>query len=158
MLRGRRFASRSRERAHDEGGFTLVESLMAMVILGIGVVGILSALATLLNTTSRHRQFANVANVLDSATAAIVDESRNPFVACATTSQYNPVNGVTLPSGWVASNVTVVAVRNWNGTSFIATCPTVAPPTWFQMQQVDVRATSPDGRGTRTVTVVKRSA
>lgn len=146
-------------RRSGEEGFTLVESLVAMVVLGIGVVGIMGALATLLNTTSRHRQMANVANVLDSATAAVVDQSRNAFLDCAVTATYAPTNGVTLPTGWVAGNVTITAIRYWNGADYVAVCPTGAfkPPTWALMQQVDVTATSPDGRATRKITVVKRA-
>jgi len=65
----------------------------------------------------------------------------------------DPKSGVTLPSGWSSSNVTVTSVKGWTGSGF-GTCP----GTDQGLELVTIQATSPDSMATETVDVVKRVA
>lgn len=55
----------------SEAGFTLIEILVAMVILGLAVVAILGGLGTLTDTTGENRVQANVGAVVRSAAEAV---------------------------------------------------------------------------------------
>jgi prepilin-type N-terminal cleavage/methylation domain-containing protein len=135
----------------QERGDTLVEVMMAIAIAGIAVTGLLSGLATAINLSGTHRGQANAGVVLVSAADSVKSQT---YVACpsVTTSSYNPTSGVTLPTGWSASNVTITAVKSWSGSSFQASCPA----TDQKLQLITVRAATPDGRSSEQVDVIKR--
>ena len=137
--------------AHDERGDTLVEVLMTIVILAVAFVGILSGLATAIRLSGIHRGQANADVVLTSAAESVKNQTYIPCPAVILTS-YSPTSGVTLPTGWAASNVTVTSVQKWNGTSFQASCPS----TDQGLELVTITATTPDGKSSETVDVIKR--
>lgn len=113
------------ERLKDERGETLAELLMTIVIMGIAFVSILGGLGTAIALSGVHRGQANADVTLVSAADAVKSNTLNPYVACpsVTTSSYNPTSGVTLPSGWSASNITITSVQKLDGSTFHATCP-----------------------------------
>ena len=140
-------------RARGEQGDTLVEVLITIAILGIAFVGILAGLGTAIRLSGIHRGQANADVVVVSAADSVKAQS---YVACpsVTTSSYTPTSGVTLPTGWSASNVTIVSVQKWNGTTFQASCPA----TDQGLQRITVKATSPDNGGSsEQVDVIKRN-
>lgn len=143
--------ARRGRRCRGAGGDTLVEVLMTVVIAGIAVVSLLYGLATAINLSGVDRGNADVRTLLTSSAESVKSQA---YVTCATTSSYNPSSGVTIPSGWSASNITVTTVSYWNGTAFVSTCP----GTDQKLQRVQVRVVSPDGRAFGTIDVVKRSA
>jgi type II secretory pathway pseudopilin PulG len=132
-----------------ERGDTLVEVLITITIVGIAFTGILAGLATAINLSGRHRGQANADVVLVSAAESVKNQA---YTQCASTSSYNPASGVTLPSGWSASNLSITSVRKWNGTSFQTSCPT----TDQGLQLITISATTPDNKSTESVEVVKR--
>jgi type II secretory pathway pseudopilin PulG len=138
-------------RARSERGDTLVEVLMTMAIMAIAFVGILSGLATAIRLGGIHRGQANADVVLTSAAESVKNQTYVPCPAVLLTS-YNPTLGVTLPSGWSSSNVTVTAVQKWNGTTFQASCPA----TDQGLELITVTATTPDGKSTESIDVIKR--
>ena len=71
----------------DEDGFTLVEQLVTIVILGIGVVAVLGAVLTLISTSARHRDLSNATAALANSAARVVSTD-STWVACATPSSY----------------------------------------------------------------------
>ncbi|HEU5302304.1 MAG TPA: hypothetical protein VFW06_08735 [Acidimicrobiia bacterium] len=142
---------RGRSRARGERGDSLVEVLMTVVIAGIAVVSLLYGLATTINLSGVDRSNANVRTLLTSSSESVKSQT---YVNCATTSSYSPSSGVTVPSGWSTSNITVALVRYWDGTAFVSTCP----GTDQKLQLVRVRVVSPDGRADGTIDVVKRSS
>ena len=139
------------QRFQGESGDTLVEVLMAVVIMGIAFVGLLAGLGTAIRLSATHRGQSSADVVLVSAAESVKSQT---YVPCPglTTSSYNPTLGVTLPSGWSASNVTITSVKGWNGSAF-----GTFPATDLDLQLITIRATSPDNQASvETVDVVKR--
>jgi len=136
-----------------EAGTSLVEVLMTVAILGIAIVSIVAAMGTSIVGTDHHRKQAQAHTVLLSAVDAVKSQSTNPYQSCATVSSYTPSSGVTLPSGWSTSVISVTSVTYWNGSTFAATCPAADA----KLQLVDVAVSTPDGRATESVAIVKRN-
>jgi len=143
---------RLRKRCRRERGETLVEVLITITIVGIAFTGILAGLATAINLSGRHRGQANADVVLVSAAESVKNQA---YVPCpsVSTSSYTPTQGVTLPSGWSASDVQVTSVRKWGGAAYLSTCP----GTDLGLQLVTITATTPDGKSTESVEIVKRT-
>lgn len=142
----------SRVRRGDESGFSLVEVLISVVIMGICFAGLLGGMGMSILGSSIHRSQADGHALLVSAAEAVKDQTRNPY-ACPPTFTF--ASGVTAPSGWSISDVAVTKVEHgyWDGggTFVVATdCTTV------DLQRITLRVTSPDGRALETLTVIKR--
>lgn len=84
----------------DEG-FSLIEVLIAVVLLGIGVTAVLSGLQGAIIGSRVNRDLATANTVLISAAEAVKDEARNHYMACPTT--YDPTIGIAPPTGWTVS-------------------------------------------------------
>jgi prepilin-type N-terminal cleavage/methylation domain-containing protein len=154
----------------DEDGFSLVEVLISIVIIGICFAGLLAGMGTAVMASGIHRDQTDGHALLVSAAEAVEDQSRNPF-SC-TTSTYKPLVGVSLPAGWAAPDVHIATSADsppapiqhgyWNGTGFTvtATCtePDASDPSKFStnLQRITVIATSPSGRTTERLTIIKR--
>lgn len=141
-------------RPHDDVGTSLVEVLVAVVILGIAVPGLLTGLATAAITSGVHRSQTDAHVVIVSAAEALRDDARNPF-SCAPTS-YDLLDGVQLPAGWspadVQLDVGAAQAGSWvDGAFQVAVCSATT-----DLQRLTLRATSPDGRAVEQLTVFKR--
>lgn len=135
----------------DEGT-SLVEVLIAVVILGIAVPGLLSGLAAAALSSGIHRGEADAHVAIVSAAESVRDDARNPF-SC-TPASYDRTAGVFLPAGWSASNLVLASAESgyWGDGAFrTATCGPVT-----DLQRLTLRATSPDGRAVELLTVFKR--
>jgi hypothetical protein len=126
---------------------------MAVAIMGIAVVSIVGAMGTSIIGTDHHRKQAQAHTVLLSAADTIKSQSANPYQACAGAGTYAASSGVTLPSGWPASVISVQGVTYWNGSTFAVACP----PSDLKLQLIQLQVKSPDGRATESVSVVKRN-
>lgn len=129
-------------RAGNQAGFTLVETLIGVSILGIGVVGVVGGMATSVKTadigaSSAEANLAVRAYAEALATLAYVDCSP-PYAT-----------GYTAPTGYTASNT--VAYWDIATTKFIGTCGTDSG-----LQRVTLTVASDDGRATETLLVAKR--
>jgi prepilin-type N-terminal cleavage/methylation domain-containing protein len=142
----------------DESGFTLVECLLAVAILGIAFAVLLGGMSTSIVTSDMHRKQAAAGALLIQAVESIKDENRNPFrnADCASTATYNPYTGVRLPPGWSPrpgyTTIKVESVKYWDGSSFGDNCVT-----GFGLQLVNVAVSSPEARSVERVGVVKRN-
>ena len=123
---------------------------MTITILGIAFAGILAGLGTAINLSATHRGQADADVVLVSAADSVKSQT---YVPCpgVTTSSYDPSQGVSLPAGWSASNLTITSVKGWNGSAFGA-----CPGSDGGLQLVTIVATTPDGRSSEQIDVVKR--
>jgi len=106
--------------SRSESGESLIETIIAIAVLGIAVTAILGSIATGIVTSvvNRDQTDANAlllrsAEVLKSPAA--VASNGNPYVSCAQTADYNPTRGLTVPSGWT---VTLTTIQYWNGSAW----------------------------------------
>lgn len=116
---------RIRKLRADQGD-TLIEILVTIVIVGIAVVAVVGGVATLIFTTSLHRQQSSEQTLLRSYADAV--EANQTWTACSATSTgtYNPgvaagSIGWTVPSTYAGYTAQATAVRYWNGTAFTTT-------------------------------------
>jgi prepilin-type N-terminal cleavage/methylation domain-containing protein len=145
-----------------EGGFTITEVLVALVILGVAVVSIVGAMGTSIVLSDRHRQ-----SVTADALVRTYAERLNKvnYVACAPATQSQYQAGPTgmnlpIPTGFTVS---LVSIQYWNGDGNATT-----PPTFTStratcqangdkgLQQITIQAKSNNNRGSQQLTVLKR--
>lgn len=136
----------SRRVMADERGESLLELLIAVMIIGIAVVAIIGGLVTsvLLSDVHRKQATADVA-VRDYAESLVNSIANGGYTPCATTYPATTMDGD-------AVSVVASSMRYWNGTGFQTACP--SPDSG--LQEVTLQATSGDGRATETLTVVLR--
>ena len=137
-------------RLRGDAGMSLIEVMVATVILGIGVVGLLSALAFLFTATVRHRDTAAANTELTQAMEIIADPMETPYQACATAAAAYQASA----RSHVGDDVTVEAVQVWTAGGWAACGAAEALP----LQQVTIRAASAGGADEVSMSVVKRDA
>jgi len=96
-------------------GETLIELLVAIVILGIAVVAILGGIVVIVESSTLHRKQAQAQNGLR---AWAEQTSAATYNDCATAGSFS-LPSPSLPSGFTPQ---VTAVEYWNGTSFSSSC------------------------------------
>lgn len=145
-------------RLHAEGpdhGATLIEILVAIVILSSVGVGVLTSLAAAATGASVQRDIATAQSTLATAGDALIGTS-DDYLGCdvATESEiaeaYDALLTAAVPDGPV---VEVSSVRYWNGSGFGAVC---RMSVGHRLQQIEL-VTTVDG-DTSTLTIVKRPA
>ena len=152
--------------SRDERGESLVEILIAMMILGIAAAALLGGLATGFFSSGIHREQTDSGALLASAGESLLDDTLNPYYPCATLAniahEYNPTNGVSIPTGWSTSDVAITAISWWTaaqntGQQFATSgsCPDTASGGVLQMQKITVTITSPDGKVSQSRTFLK---
>ena len=96
----------------DEGGFSLIEVLVAMAIMGLIGIAILTGIQTATAAAVSNR-FSALAELTARNFASAVDDAT--YTECGAASAYSPAAlDFTAPPGVV---VTVLAVGHWNGSS-----------------------------------------
>ncbi len=106
-------------------GDTLVEVLLAVVILSIASVALIIAFGTSIKASAEHRNLANFDTAFassDSTVTSLVQGSASSyFGTCAPVSAYPSSSALSqgLATNYVAD---ITAVEYWNGTQFSATC------------------------------------
>lgn len=130
----------------EERGETLVEVLLAVVIIGVGVTGLLGGLGTGVLMSGVQQQHAvtetDVRHVAEAVRAA-------PFVPCLS----GPADDYLAAAPPVDSTVLPMSVLSWDGDSFETVCPTTDI-----LQLVTVSVESPDPKvGVVSLEVAKRA-
>lgn len=138
------------DRFTDERGETLLEILVAVVLLGVAVVAVLGALLTAAKVSDLHRKQATAgAAARDYAETVARRVAAGGYVPCAAPSAYLPsAVGFGAPGGYSASTT---SVRYWTGSGWGATC---SSDQGLQLATVQVR--SADGRAVERSAVVLR--
>jgi prepilin-type N-terminal cleavage/methylation domain-containing protein len=151
-------------RARDvdaENGFSLVEVLVTIVIVGVTFSALLGGLITTIIVSSLHRHQATADSVARSAAEWIKDgtANANPFQPCATNGSYS-FSGLSVPTGY---SVAITGVENWDWSgppvtaSFVPTFSPSAPGcTNHGLQRITIVVTSSDAQVHETVQVLKR--
>ena len=142
----------------SEDGDSLVEVLIALVVLGITVVAMLFAFWAALSGSAEHRTLTNISTAQKSVTQQIAAqlENANPplYLSCAPVSAYqsggsNPVSFTSLPNGYSAQ---ISGVSYWNAafsfTTNQAQCVANTP------QLISATVTYPNGANSVVTTVV----
>ncbi len=171
--------------AGGEAGFTLVEILISVVILGLAFTAVLGGMATSIQTSDQHRQQAQVQAVLASA-VELVKSPETPRLPCGENNDativasYQTAARSVAPAAdavgidpqrpaWPGSTINVVSVTYSDGNGgFGTTCyddATHAVPVvggtanetrrLLTLQQVTIRVTHPGGRASQSLTFLK---
>ena len=133
-------------------GSTLIELVLAIVLTGLVVVGLLAGIRTSVTASSVAYEGAQLETVLINAADRV---ARAPQLC----DYEDYVDAAALAQGWsvgAINSATELLVSNTGSPSADwgpQTCPDDIQP--FDVQRVTVTATTPDGKITRTMTVVK---
>ena len=145
----------SSARRQTERGETLIETLIAVVLLAILSTGIVASLGTNIRVSSFDAGLAGSEATLRSYAQAWQNA---PYLPCTTSANpygTSPPPGFTVPTGYTATLVSPVKV--WDSTTGVTnnmafkTCPA----TDTGLQALQLRMHPPTG-GTQTLTVMKR--
>ena len=147
-------------RSRGETGDTLVEVLLALVIVGVAGVAILGGLGSGIFSSALHREQTVAGTILESSGEALENDAANPYVNCATTSSYAPEGGFTTeaPPGWTVS---ITSVTWWYGNTlgFVPTtygsCPDTSTDNILHLQQITLQVASPSGRTVQSRSFLK---
>jgi len=138
----------------SEGGESLLELIVAVAILGLGVVALLGGLTTAVFGSALNRSQADVSAVL---TAASEQVKAATYMTCAVQATY--LGSFTYP-GWTGP-APVFGIDDWNGAFFVprvagaSTCAQLEN-LGYRQQRVTLTVSSPNTRVSQTLTVVKR--
>jgi prepilin-type N-terminal cleavage/methylation domain-containing protein len=149
---------------NHESGFSLIEVLISIVIMGITMTALLGAFATQIKGAGLHRDESNAGAVLTSAAEKIQAAA---YLACEATplnSYRTAARTVLLPNDWTTKGLTttatvdVTAVKSWSGSAFVSTCSPDPTDTsdLLQLELVTVVVKGPGTGTAETLDIVKR--
>ena len=136
---------KSAPRRRDEAGDTLVEVLLAIIVLGMASVALLIAFGTTISASAEHRNLVTYNTVLATATQETISaiESQQSYFSAAcpsTISSYPGYGGISLPAPYATGQFSPAGshsvqyatasapisntnpIEYWNGTSYGLTC------------------------------------
>jgi len=145
--------ARLRSAARPDDGATLVETLVALVILGIAGVAILAGLQLSVTASDIHRKQTTDGGYVRGYAEAIEKylATNTNYVKCAGANAYSPaVVGYSVPSGHSAQQAAAVPLAG-NGITQL-TCPGGDQG----IQRLQLAVANTDGRATETLTIVVR--
>ncbi|MGD9798161.1 MAG: prepilin-type N-terminal cleavage/methylation domain-containing protein [Acidimicrobiia bacterium] len=97
-------------RAGDEDGFSLIELLIAVVVLGTGVVAVLAAMTTSITSSDVHRSLAGG----EAVTRDYADAVKAKALAATTFTLCPPATALTPDFDEPGYTVTITAVEYWD--------------------------------------------
>ncbi|MFD4739292.1 prepilin-type N-terminal cleavage/methylation domain-containing protein [Streptomyces virginiae] len=137
--------ARRPRRPRGEEGETLVEVLVAVVLIGVAFVAVLGGFGTAIISSVTQQKVTGADSVVRSAAEKIISA---PYVSCA--------DGYATPTPPAGYTVTV-EVEYWDGVgAFGRPCPTA--DTGVQKITLTVHSTGPHPVGDATLEVVKRES
>ena len=140
-----------RSRGQGDEGFTLIEMLIVVMLLGVGFVAVLGGMATSMLSSTLHRDQAQAETEVRRYAEVIKEEPTKACPADYSTVAFTPT--AKGPDGNPYTKTPPLSVRfvDNNGT-VLGSCTATA------LQIVKVNITSADGKATETVEVLKRPA
>ena len=154
-------SSRAASRCSRDAGFSLVEVVIAIVLIGVTGTAGLVTLRTAVSASATNRDHANAHAWLQTATDVLYGvESQDcgtPTASLESTVRayyQSVVRATTNPDGWPAANIEVVTpVKFWDGQStYQSTC---YDDLGINLQLITLRVRNPDGKIVETVEIVK---
>jgi prepilin-type N-terminal cleavage/methylation domain-containing protein len=146
---------------HAEEGFSLVELLVTIVIVGVTFSALLGGLITTITVSSLHRKQATADSIARSAAEWVKDSVANPYANCGGIGGYS-LSGLQKPSGY---SVAITSVDYWDGAMPVAGTPysldshigSSCPGGGDKgVQRITIAVTSSDAQVHETVQVLKR--
>lgn len=142
-----------------DGGYSLVEIVITITLLGVVVAGILTATATAIRVSSLDRAAAQVETAIVNASDRV---NRAPkrcdytiYAQAAVQTQGWDPGSVDLTHEYYVPGATPAVPGTWQtGTAAAPACPNAAPEDLL-VQRVTLSIASPDGQIRRTIQVVK---
>jgi len=148
-------------RGTGDAGTSLIEVMVAVILVGITFVALLAGLSTVALGSDIHRQQADAEVVLTSA-AERLKAPEVPHQPCA--NENNAVylaaaRSAAVPPGWDPTSTIRIApggVRYWDGANFGATChDTATLGHLLTLQEITLEVRSPDDRAVEKITIVR---
>lgn len=146
---------------HAEDGFSLVELMVTIVIVGVTFAALLGGLMTTITVSSLHRKQATADSVARSAAEWVKDSVANPYSNCAAVGAYS-LSSLPKPSGY---SVSITNVEYWDGAIPAAGTPysldshlgSSCPGGGDKgVQRITIVVTSSDAQVSESVQVLKR--
>jgi prepilin-type N-terminal cleavage/methylation domain-containing protein len=130
--------------AMPDAGFSLVETLVGIAILGVGVLTVVGGMMTSITVGDLDRRQADGQTALRTYAEAVVGDT---YTGCTTS---YPAAAFSVPTGWTAS----MTVAYWSTatSTFTSTCGTDSG-----LQRVTLTVSATDGRGTESLSLGKRA-
>lgn len=151
----------SRASGGSDDGFSLVEVVIAILLIGLTATASLVTLRTSVKASTTNRDHSNAHAWLQSATDVLYGAERRD---CGTTTASEEsavrayyqqiVRETTNPAGWPPENIEVVApVKFWDGSStYQSTC---FDDLGVNLQLITIRVRNNEGKIVETVEIVK---
>jgi prepilin-type N-terminal cleavage/methylation domain-containing protein len=140
----------------SDAGFSLVEIIITIAIVGVTFSAILGGLFASITVSALQRTEATADTVARSAAEVVKDSEHNPYFDCAGSGRYS-LTGLSVPSGF---SVQITDVAYWDGSPVTAGYAVGFQPNCpgsdHGIQRITISATSSDGQATETVQVIKR--
>ncbi len=155
--------------AHDpEAGLTLVEVLVTVLILGTAVAALLGSMAMSIVSSNVHRKQAvsetvmrSVADYVEFPPCVVTSAScptaypNSAYKDCTVAGAPDYLQGFsTIYGGAAGYTVTVTGRKYWNGTDFVASCPSV--DLGLQLVSLKVSTGGTEREANETLDIVKR--
>lgn len=145
------------ERRCQDCGETLVEVLIALVIMGTSITALLAGLATASRSALLHRDQSDIGTFLLQS-ADVVKGA--PYEQTCSTAPYQSALAAVTPATWTSRGGTtpVTTVQYWDPLTrkFSGSCPAASADSFLKLQLVTVRIDAPNGRYSQTINVAKR--
>ena len=142
-------------RSRVERGETLVEVLMAVVILSVGVIGIVNALTSSLTAADHVRGRADASQVVTLVADAIQRAPGDCNIATPTDSYKTSTLDALRPT--VDWTIVVTGMTHWGQSrNFEVGCPATGAINLFRTEQMTILVQAPGVRGRQVVALVKR--
>ena len=141
---------------HDQRGETLIELMVAVLIMGTAIVAILGAIAASIRTSAQHRESVRAGNAA-TMIAELIETA--PYVPCESnySSAYAAPNYQKPAEFTVSVRVTYLASKTTSTPTFNGSGCTTANDQGLQEVTITVRSSRAGGM-TETVTLAKRKA
>lgn len=150
---------RPSDRSRRDAGLSFLEVLIAVMLLGVGVVAMLSTLDLVVKTTAAERKSANAQAWLQSAVDTLYRYERidcTDFTRQQIEEAYQlVVESAQDPQGWSGRGGTIEVVSPvlyWDGSVYQDVC---YDDQNINLQLIEIRVANPDGRIVEQVQVVK---